>query len=242
MSIHWHSYASAEKAAEACCRHILPRLEEAMAGQRVATLAVSGGSTPRLLFEQFARSGFNWQRVHLFWADERAVPPIDPESNYLLAEECFFKPGRFPLRNVHRVHGELRPDVAAEEYVHEIEDFFALKRGELPHFDLIHLGMGGDAHTASLFPGEPLIQDRERIAAAVFVEKLGKWRVTLLPGVLMAARHIVLLVAGEDKAEAIRLVFDDPYDPVKFPAQFVTHHCRHVTWFVDTAAAALTSV
>jgi 6-phosphogluconolactonase len=239
--MHWHTYSSPEKAAEACCRHILPRLEEALSGQGHATMAVSGGSTPRLLFEHFTHSGFNWQRVHLFWVDERVVPPSDPDSNFGNAEDCFILPAHFPHRNVHRIHGELMPDLAARNYVHDIEEFFDLSHGQLPRFDIVHLGMGPDAHTASLFPGESLIDNFERIAAPVYVEKLAKWRVTLLPGTIVAAKHIIFLVAGEDKAEAVRNVMEARYEPQKYPAQLISHHSRHVTWFVDRAAAALTS-
>lgn len=242
MSMHWHTYSSAEKAAEACCRNILPCLEEAVSGHGTAKIAISGGSTPKLLFRHLAEADFDWSQVHVFWVDERAVPPNDPESNFLLAEEHFLKKAHIPLRNIHRIHGELRPDVAAENYAQEIEQVFALQEGELPHFDVVHLGLGADAHTASLFPGDPLIHNREDIAAATFVEKLSKWRITLLPGVLLNAKHIVVLTAGEDKAEAIRDVMEAPYNPSTCPAQLISHHGRHVTWFVDTAAAALTSV
>lgn len=242
MSMHWHTYASAKKAAEACCRNILPCLEEAVSGHGLAKLAISGGSTPKLLFRHLAESDFDWRQVHVFWVDERHVPPGDAESNFLLAEEHFLKPAHVPLRNIHRIHGELRPDVAAENYAQEVEEVFGLSEGELPHFDVVHLGMGADAHVASLFPGEPLIQNRDGIAGAVYVEKLGKWRVTLLPGVLLNAKHVVMLTAGEDKAEALRNVMEAPYDPMLYPAQLISHHGRHVTWFVDTAAAALTSV
>lgn len=240
--MHWHTYETAEQAAEACCRRILTQLDQALAGQGTASLAVSGGSTPRLLFARMAAAQFDWQRVHLFWVDERMVPPADTESNYRLAEEHFLKPARFLHRNVHRIHGELRPDVAAENYVQEIEEFFGLSGKELPHFDVVQLGLGGDSHTASLFPGEPLIEDREKIASAVFVEKLARWRVSLLPGTLVAARHIAFLVAGADKQEALRNVMEAPYDPLRYPAQVVSHHSRHVSWFVDRAAAALVSM
>jgi 6-phosphogluconolactonase len=114
-----------------------------------------------------------------------------------------------------------------------------LEDGEMPHFDVVHLGMGPDAHTASLFPGSPLIEDREHIAAAVFAPKLPNWRVTLLPGALLAAKHTVFLVAGEDKAEAVRAVFKDEYDPKKYPAQIASHHGRGVVWFLDAPAARL---
>ena len=112
-----------------------------------------------------------------------------------------------------------------------------LEDGALPHFDIVQQGMGPDAHTASLFPGEPLIDDREGIAAAVYAEKMPQWRITLLPGVLLAARHTVFLVSGEDKAEAVRAVFNDEYDPKRLPAQVVSHHGRGVIWFLDDAAS-----
>jgi 6-phosphogluconolactonase len=217
----------------------LVRLEEALSGERPATIALSGGSTPKPLFVSLAQASFPWDRVHLFLVDERAVPPSDPQSNYRLAEDTFLRPARFPYRNVHRIQSELRPDVAATRYADEIRAFFGLARGDMPQFDIIHRGMGADAHTASLFPGEPLIDDRESIAAAVYVEKLSQWRITLLPGVLLAARHSVILVTGADKAGALRAVLQEPYDPKQFPAQIAVHHARHVTYFVDDKAAAL---
>ena len=133
----------------------------------------------------------------------------------------------------------LMPDRAAALYVDDIRQFFQIENGELPHFDVVQLGMGPDAHTASLFPGEPLIDDRETIVGAVYVEKLSQWRITLLPGVLLAAWHTVFLVAGEEKAQAVRAVFNEEYDAKKYPAQLVSHHGRRVAWFLDEAAAKL---
>jgi 6-phosphogluconolactonase len=214
-------------------------LEEVLSGSEYATLALSGGSTPRMMFEELVASGFGWDRVHLFWVDERCVPPADPLSNYGNAERALIHSARIPQRQVHRIYGELLPSHAADRYIDEIRDFFGLERGDLPHFDIVHLGMGPDAHTASLFPGDPLIDDRDRVAAPVYVEKLKQWRVTLLPGALMAARHTVFLVAGADKADAVRAVFREEYDAKKYPAQIASHHGRRVAWLLDQAAAAL---
>ncbi len=239
MSVRRFTAPDAAGAAEACAHHVVRVLDETLAGQEFATFAVSGGTSPRLLFDKLAATTFPWDRVHLFFVDERCVPPTDPASNYRLAEEHLIHPGHVPHRHVHRIAGELPPNVAAGRYSSEIRDFFELDEGEMPHFDLIHRGMGADAHTASLFPGDPLIEDRERIAAAVFVEKLHMWRVTLLPGVLMAAKHTVFLVTGEDKADAVRAVFCEEYDPKKYPAQMASHHGRGVAWFLDEAAAGL---
>src|SRR6266404_1453828 len=213
MSIHSYRYPDPPHAADACAKHILGLLEEAMAGDAAATLAISGGSSPRLMFGVFAKAPFPWERVHLFWVDERAVPPTDAQSNFKLADETWLTPAHFPRRNIHRIQAELQPDVAAARYADEIRECFGLKPGGIPHFDVIHRGMGPDAHTASLFPGEPLIDDRENLVAAVWVERMNQWRITLLPGVLLAARHTAMLVTGADKAEAVRAVFCEPYDP-----------------------------
>ncbi len=239
MSARWFSYPDARAAAEACAHHILARLEEALSGRSYATLALSGGRTPRPLFEILAATRFPWRQVHLFWVDERAVPPTDQASHYKMAAECFILPARIPTRNVHRIHGELDPEVAARRYVQEIRDFFGLDPGEMPRFDVVHRGLGVDGHTASLFPGHPLLEDRENIAAAVYVEKLAEWRITLLPGVLLAASHTVFLVTGAEKAEIVRAIFREPYDPRRLPAQIASHHGRSVTWFLDHGAARL---
>ena len=239
MSCQWHTYADPKTTAEACSHHVFSILEATLLGQELATFAVSGGSTPKLLFEQLVTRPFPWERVHIFFVDERAVPPNDSQSNFKLADENLIVPARIPRRNVHRVHAELTPDMAAKRYAQEIQDFFNLEEGELPHFDLVQQGMGPDAHTASLFPGDPLIDDREHIAAATYVEKMKSWRITLLPGVLLAAKHTVFLVSGEDKAEAVRNVFQKEYGPKCYPAQIVTHHGRRVAWFMDRAASRL---
>jgi len=237
MSVLRHTYPDATAAAEACAQQVLKLLEEAMAGQEYATFAISGGSTPKLLFERLAAAPFRWDRLHFFWVDERCVPPTDPASNYKLANDALIHPAQIPERQVHRVFGELPPQAAAQRYADEIRDFFGLNAGEMPHFDIVHRGMGPDAHTASLFPGDPLIDDLENIAAATFVPKFNQWRVTLLPGVLLAAKHTVFLVAGADKEEAVRAVFTEQYDPKKYPAQIASYQGRGVTWFLDHAAA-----
>lgn len=239
MSVRWHTYPDPKSAAEACAHHIAGVLEEALSGQDCATIAFSGGRTAKALFEQLVASGFRWNRVHLFWADERCVAPNDPQSNYRLAEHELIVPAHIPHQQVHRINGELLAEHAARRYTDDIREFFGLENGEMPHFDVVHLGMGPDAHTGSLFPGEPLIDDRERIAAAVYVQKLSQWRVTLLPGPLMAAKHTVFLVTGQEKAQAVRDVFREEYDAKRFPAQMASHHGRRVAWFLDQPAASL---
>ena len=238
MSVQWFTRQDPRAAAAACAQHISALLEQALASQEHATLAVSGGSTPKLLFQSMVASGFPWQRVHLFFVDERCVPPNDPESNYHLANENLIASAHIPPAQVHRIHAEIKPETAAQQYVDDIRNFFGLEEGELPHFDVVHCGLGPDAHTASLFPGEASIEDREHIAGAVYVQKMGKWRVTLLPGALLAAKNTVFLVTGADKAPAVGNVFHQEFDPKHYPAQLISRQGKRVTWFLDQAAAA----
>ena len=229
-----HQFADAEAAATACAGQILDWLREALDNRGLASLAISGGSSPRRMFEIFARTAFDWERVHLFWVDERAVPPSDQQSNFKFAQDAWLKPGNFPAPNIHRVLAELDPAEAAARYTEDIQGFFGLAAGEMPRFDVMHRGMGPDAHTASLFPGEPLVEDRSGIAAAVWVEKFQQWRITLLPGVLLAACHTAVLVTGGDKTAALRSVLHPPFDPLHYPAQIASG--PGAVWFVDVAA------
>jgi len=234
-------YEGAQAASEACARQILELLASALGSQPRATLAVSGGSTPKLMFAELAKATFDWSKVHLFWVDERVVPPSDSQSNYKLAKDYFIDPSHFPAANVHRVRGELRASEAAKLYEGDIRAFFQLGAGAVPRFDVLHRGMGPDAHTASLFPGDPAIDDRKNLVAAVYVEKFQQWRVTLLPAVLEAARHTLMLAAGDDKAEPLQAVLRQPYNPKKYPAQIGTYAApgEGVMWFLDKAAARL---
>ena len=237
MSVRWHTYPDGTAAAEACAHHILALLDDSLASSEFATIAVSGGSTPRIMFPLMAKASIAWDRVHIFWVDERCVPPTDDQSNYKLANETLLMPAHIPQRNIHRVLGDIQPEAAARRYTQEIREFFGLQPGEFPRFDIMHRGMGPEAHSASLFPGDPLIDDHENIAAATFVKKFNQSRVTLLPGPMEAAKHTVFLVAGGDKKEAIRAVFQENYDPKAYPAQI--GRGPNCTWFLDRAAAEL---
>lgn len=229
---------SKEEAARQCSTHILRHLADAVQRRGRATLAISGGSTPKLLFTEMAKASFDWSNVDIFWVDERCVPPTDDQSNYKLANETLLLPARIPTENIHRILGELSPEQAAQRYIHDIKCAFTLQEGALPVFDVIHRGIGADAHTASLFPGEPLIANRDGIAAAVWVEKMKSHRVTLLPGVLLAARATVIQAAGSDKAEPIHNVLEGPNDPFQFPCQIAARDAANTVWFIDQPAAA----
>ncbi len=206
--------------AMACGRYIL----EALAAKPQASLAVSGGSSPRKMFEWMAQQPFDWSRVDLYWVDERCVPPDHADSNYRMTREALLD--HVQPASIHRIQGELEPDTAAWFY-----------EAELPErFDVVHLGMGADAHTASLFPGSSALDDRQGKVAAVYVEKLNSHRVTLLPRMILGAEQLVVLAAGADKAEPLRAVFQEPVDLKVRPIQLVAERAG---WFIDPAAARL---
>lgn len=228
---------TAQEVAGLCAEYVLEQLSAALHSQTHVTIAISGGSTPRPLFAALAEADFDWSNVHIFWVDERCVPPTDDQSNFKLANDTLLRPANIRPENVHRIYGEIEPGQASARYAAEIQAFFELREGELPAFDVIHRGMGADAHTASLFPGSPLIHNHTGIASQVWVEKLKMHRVTLLPGVLEAAKCTVLQVVGDDKANAVRHVLTDEKDHLSYPCQIASRDSRAI-WFLDEAAAA----
>lgn len=232
-----HVFPDLQQAARDCSEYILSSLAEALKSGPNATLAISGGSTPRPLFSEMAKAGFDWTKTHIFWVDERCVPPDNDESNYKLANDTFLAAAKIPAGNIHRIYGELPPPEASRRYVEDIQAFFHLEAGRLPAFDVLHRGIGPDAHTASLFPGSHLVEDRTGIATNVWVEKMKMDRVTLLPGVLFAARRTVLLVSGADKVDAVHNVLKGQEDFLKYPCQIASRDNRAV-WYLDKASTA----
>jgi 6-phosphogluconolactonase len=223
------------EAAVACGDRTLEILNEARRERGSASLAVSGGGTPRLMFQSMASRKFEWNDIDIFQVDERCVPPDHPESNFRMLREALLESIAIDESRVHRIEGELPPEAAARAYAEVIRQLL----GPQPVFDVIQRGMGPDAHTASLFPGEPLLQDRTGITAAVDAGRAGmkegmRYRVTLLRGVLESARHTLCLATGAEKAEALRKVLREPYDPENLPAQISSNG---TVWYVDNAAA-----
>jgi 6-phosphogluconolactonase len=225
------TYPTPEDAAHACGAAILKTLRDAVEKRGTATLAVSGGTSPKLMFEFFAASDMDWNNVHIYWVDERCVPPDDPLSNFKLANDTWLERANIPAENIHRVQTEYQPEEAAARYCRELS--------KVARFDALHRGMGPDAHTASLFPGEPLIDDQEHYAAAVYVQKMKQWRVTMLPRVLESARHSFLLVTGADKSVPLDDVMNGPHDPLSYPAQIGAPDQRTMHWYCDAAASRL---
>ncbi|MGO9243060.1 MAG: 6-phosphogluconolactonase [Bryobacteraceae bacterium] len=230
--------ADAREAAGACAAYIAAVLRQEIADHELATLAVSGGSTPRLMFDALANEPLDWFRVHIFFVDERPVPPGDPQSNYTLCETHLLKPAGVPAGSVHRILTERGPATAASLYSEEITGFFDQISDEKPCFTIIQCGIGPDCHTASLFPGETLIDDREGLIAAVEVAKLRQARITMLPRILLNAKTVVVLASGPEKAQPLRQAIHEAYHPKQFPAQLLFRDRTGVDLFADNAAAA----
>ncbi len=239
MPYQLNTFLNAEAAAKACAARIAEIMLDAVAARGVARCALSGGSSPRMMFGELAKHKLDWDKIFLYWVDERVVPPDHPDSNYKMAMETLIIPAGIPIVQLSRIAGERYPEEAAAHYVSELRHEFKLKEGQLPVFDLIHRGMGADSHTASLFPGDPLIKDDYDIASNTYVEKFKSHRVTLLPGVLKKALHTVILAPGADKAEALFHVLEGKPDVMHYPCQIAAKPPFPTEWFVDEASARL---
>jgi 6-phosphogluconolactonase len=225
-------YETPEALAEAAARAFVDRAAESIAERGRFAVALAGGSTPKATYGVLARDhaeDVDWPNVHVFFGDERTVPPDHEDSNYRMAREALLD--RVPVGSVHRMRGELPPDEAAASYETYLKQFFG---GEAV-LDLVMLGIGGDGHTASLFPGTPALEVTDRLVVANPVPKLDTTRLTLTAPVLSAARGVNFLVAGEGKAEALREILEGDADPHRYPAKLVRPP-GGPTWFVDRAA------
>jgi 6-phosphogluconolactonase len=232
-------FPDTEKLTHAAADYIVKIAQESIASHGRFTFALSGGTTPKKLYGLLAtepyRSQIDWERVEIFWSDERCVPPDDAESNYHLAQEVMLSKLPLPASQIHRMPADdADRAAAAEKYSHEMQRVF----GEaLPHFDLIQLGMGPEGHTASLFPHQPSLYEQQRQVMSVTVPKPPPPRLTFTPPVLNAAWHILFLVTGSEKADAIQAVQEGDYQPDEYPAQIVQPTQGEITWMLDTAAA-----
>ncbi len=225
-----------EQLAEAAARAFAERAAEAIAGRGRFAVALAGGSTPEATYSVLARDYaevVDWPNVHVFFGDERSVPPDHEDSNYRTAKEALLD--RVPVGSAHPMRGELPPEEAAAAYEEGLRQFFG---EEPPAFDLIMLGIGGDGHTASLFPETSALEVTDRLVVANPVLKLDTTRITLTAPVLNAARAVFFLVAGEDKAEALKEILVGDPDPRAYPASLVQPP-GGPTWMVDRAAAGL---
>lgn len=232
--------ALSRAAAEAFCE-----LAQAAVKERGRfSVALSGGSTPRDFYALLAnpdapyRDQLAWENLHFFWGDERHVPPDHVDSNYRMAHEALLSKAPVPSENVHRIQAEM-PDAeaAAQAYEEELRRFFQPPADQPPRFDLVLMGLGPDGHTASLFPQTAALHEKRRWVVANWVQKLHAHRITLTSPVLCCAGEARFLVAGGDKAIALRDVLHGPYHPDQWPAQIFRNCSAHVVWTIDQLAA-----
>ena len=224
--------------AAACAFEDLSRLKASEG--KTFSAALSGGLTPRLLYQILASPAFaghvHWKNIQLFQVDERCVPPDHPDSNYRMIREALLDHADIPAENFHRMHAEQADlEQAARDYAHELARVLQPLDGDRPRLDLVFLGMGPDGHTASLFPGTPALEEQRLWVRPNHLERLGMHRLTMTLPLLNNAAHVIFLVAGADKAEGVRKVLEGP--PGDLPAQRIQPLEGTLRWFLDEAAA-----
>ncbi|MCB0560518.1 MAG: 6-phosphogluconolactonase [Lewinellaceae bacterium] len=206
----------------------------------MVTVALSGGSTPKVLFRLWAnqyQDNIDWEKAHFFWGDERCVPPGDEESNFKMAHDLFLSKIGLPQENIHRIRGEANPEEEARRYAEDILRNVASRNGS-PSFDMILLGMGDDGHTASIFPHQMELLSAEALCGVATHPVSGQQRITLTGKVLNNAREVAFLVTGQGKAQKVEEIIKGKEGSQRYPAAHIepTHGALH--WFTDQAAAA----
>lgn len=218
---------------------VVSQARDAIAQRGRFVIALAGGGTPKPVYERLAQPEvarkIDWEKTHVFFGDERCVPPADEQSNFRMAREALLERVPLPEANIHRMLGEIEAGAAALAYEQQLKQLF---RCERPSLDLVLLGIGGDGHTASLFPGTAAVRERERLVVGQYVDKLGSWRVTFTPVLLDAARDVLFLAEGSGKASVIREILEGGYQPDVLPSQRVQPEAGRVHWLLDRAAAA----
>jgi len=235
-------FSDPAEVAQAAAKHFVNQSAKALAESGFFTVALSGGSTPKLLYELLANSNepfiqqIPWNKTLFFFTDERNVPPDHQDSNARMVYDAMF--AHVPKTEIYRIRGERRAAEAAADYERDLVEFWGANEVE---FDLILLGLGEEGHTASLFPHSPALKETERLVVAPWVEKLNAYRITMTLPVLNNGRSILFLVTGESKAEILRTVMTTEPNPDLYPAQAISPTSGAVSWFVDEAAARLCS-
>lgn len=240
-------FANSETLTQAAADEFVQRVHAAIQERGRFTIALSGGSTPKSLYTLLAtqpwRNQIPWNLVHLFWGDERHVPPSDPSNNFRMTQERLLFHVPIPSENVHRIQAENpNAQAAAAQYEQDLKQFFQLGEHQFPRFDLVLLGMGANGHTASLFPGTEAVHEQARLVVASWVEELNTDRITLTPPVLNHALEVIFFVTGAEKAATLKAVLEGTYQPDRLPAQIIRPTNGKVVWMIDQAAARLLEV
>jgi len=245
LKVNYFVEADAAALARRAAQYFVEMAEEAVAARGRARIAISGGSTPKAAFQLLGdpaqpwRVRMPWDRIDLYWVDERCVPPDHPDSNYRMTREALLDHAPLKPEQIHRMEGELKPEEAAARYESELRNGFRLEGAETPRFDLLELGMGPDGHTASLFPHTEALHEMGRLCVANHVENKEAWRITLTWPVINHARSVFFLIGGADKAEVLHEVMMGPQDAARLPSQFIRPASGILTLILDRAAAAL---
>ena len=236
-------FSSPMELSEAAAKLFAARAAGAVSARGRFIAALSGGKTPVGIYSLLAKAPFAsqipWARVHLFWADERCVPPDHADSNYRLVRELLLDYVPIPAANVHRIPAEMDPVEAAARYEGQLRELFAPHGDGFPVFDFILLGLGDDGHTASLFPGTRSIRESARWVVGHHVDAQKGWRITLTPPVINAARMVAFIVAGAGKAAVMKDILEGFFRPDTLPAQIVRPAGGDLVWMLDREAAAL---
>jgi 6-phosphogluconolactonase len=232
-------YNSPEDFQRGCTDYIVNIILECINAYGRCTIALSGGSTPRNIYKLLGSveylSQIRWEKVYLFWGDERCVPPFDPHNNFKMVDETLISKVPIPSQHIFRIPSEETPIEAASRYEHTLKFFFG--NGIYPSFDIILLGLGEEGHIASLFPGSSAIEENQRWVVSTYVEKLKAFRITLTFPVINNAKHIIFLVSGSNKAEILKKIFAENQN--KIPAKKVSPQNGKLIWLLDKDAASL---
>lgn len=233
-----HIFQTADEVLCALADYFVERAAQAIARRGRFAVALSGGSSPKKLYELLAspayRERVQWEQVYFFFGDERNVPQISPDSNYLMAKKALFDPLGVRPSQVFDIDTELKPAEAAAQYCVDIEEFFGEKKAK---FDLVLLGLGDNAHTASLFPHTPVLHDKTVGVKEVWLPEQQVFRITLTAPLINQARAVAFLVYGEGKAEAVQQILEKDRDIEQYPAQLIEPSNGDLEWFLDEAAA-----
>lgn len=236
-------YDSADRVATAAASVFARHAAEAVEARGIARIAISGGSTPKRMFELLAstsqpfRERVPWDKLDLYWVDERCVGPEEADSNYRMTRETLLDKVPLAPEHIHRMEGELDPEEAANRYESMIRINWKLEGAEAPVFDLVLLGMGDDGHTASLFPNTDALNELGRLVVANHVPQKDTWRLTLTWPVINQARAVVFLIEGQDKADVLHEVLLGKYDPEKLPSQLIRPRNGKLHLLLDAEAA-----
>jgi 6-phosphogluconolactonase len=234
-----HIFNDLEELSRAAANLFIEQAAQSIRERNRFLVALNGGSTPTRLFELLAtdyHENVDWSKVHVFWGDERCVPPDDAGSSYGQARDILLSHALIPDSNIHRIKGELGPDEASKDYSLTLREF-ASPPLEWPRFDLVYLGMGEDGHTASLFPGSPADISESTMPVTAYYQDRPANRVTLTPIIFNSARMIVFMATGEKKANTLAEVLSDRYNPERYPAQRIDPSDGRLIWLVNEAAA-----